>query len=895
MSQLTVSEIKQICAIAPEYNKIIPSMANTVSFLMSIFEKNNEKFKELLDLLIEFNAEIIVKFEADKITDTVRKNIFQKIYNQYKEKNISINYEKYNYSELGRFGNIPENIDFLLEELNNEKSDNIVNTAVELLGFMKCKHRKNEKKLKLLEIILSNEYSQNIRFRAINSLIDLELNYRNVVNEIVSKIILEDGEYVRAGIYYLLSESNCIDENIDVIIKGLDFTKWRNRSALLDEHHYLWLAIRKIKSPNSLIKIYDYLKKNIDIFDNYKISSEIDIFIEKSINLYNKNNGVLECILDLTIIFVKEHKTESLQKFVDFFVKTNTRIDFIKHLFDAKTNEFPSVFITKIVDEKCFDLLIEEFCKEKNYDYIVKQFMNNLKSENVMLFNKFYNEINKISENKFILPPERDYKAEQIKRRQKDFDILFDRDRFIAEVKLIYDTEKKEKLSKNDLMEISVRKSFYDHYYVNIVFDFLRYFSDESILFDDVFKDLNNNWNNISISQIYNFLFHNKDIDITITEIQKKYIENWCLNELPKINFKTAFKITDKSGYTFTNYSLYLCYFLRKFKFTYPPTKLIEMLLYDCIENSQFVGIQYLEDFFKSADIDMDEAILNNLKKSIKNYRVLLNHLDYCKRHNINDVVPYAKEYIIDPTKKYEIHRISFEILKQLNVENNYFEEALLKINNNFKWQIVEYLIEIKNEKCRAYLQNILNDDNDKEKYIAAKYLIELQDLKGLSYFVEYFKKKRKYKDDSVIRKSPLYKLNDVDALPYLIDLLELTYQKGFNDNDYHSLKSQVLNVCHNIAVISTDNYKKVKNSIEEVIKKIEPVNDEVRYLDRYLESLEKGYYSNIKGEGDIKQIINKVNTLIYGQTENCNMTINNNNNVGNQIIIQNMSGNINL
>jgi len=69
--------------------------------------------------------------------------------------------------------------------------------------------------------------------------------------------------------------------------------------------------------------------------------------------------------------------------------------------------------------------------------------------------------------------------------------------------------------------------------------------------------------------------------------------------------------------------------------------------------------------------------------------------------------------------------------------------------------------------------------------------------------------------------KSPISTLRVLEAVPFLIELLELTYQKDFVKDGFPSLYNIIVNALTTIALQSDQNYVEVKEAIESFITKI--------------------------------------------------------------------------
>ncbi|MGC9975444.1 MAG: hypothetical protein ABSC57_01815, partial [Syntrophales bacterium] len=202
-----------------------------------------------------------------------------------------------------------------------------------------------------------------------------------------------------------------------------------------------------------------------------------------------------------------------------------------------------------------------------------------------------------------------------------------------------------------------------------------------------------------------------------------------------------------------------------------------------------------------------------------------------------------------------------------LKIDSNLtdLEGALNDINDNFKWKVVEELIN-RNLNCVFnYLKALLQQGEEEDKITASEYLIKLQDVSALEYYVNWIKKQNKF-DRKIYDSSPLSVLTTENAIPYLIELLELTYQKSFKqpEDHFNRLDRLVLSAFKSISLESEGNYQKVKQSIENFIKKYINLYENVNWLYSFLDQLELQYFTNKSQKLTIDDVIKKLEMIRF-------------------------------
>jgi len=343
---------------------------------------------------------------------------------------------------------------------------------------------------------------------------------------------------------------------------------------------------------------------------------------------------------------------------------------------------------------------------------------------------------------------------------------------------------------------------------------------------------------------------------------QKEWIENWCYSNLDKVNFKMALITKSKQSSSSSYLAIFLWHFLRKFGLSYPKHVLLDLISYDWSEGGQYVGIEYLESLLSYSE--MSKRVLDNLDEGIQNEEVLKNHLDYCKRHNAIDVMPHALEEFKNADRGEGVRKIALDtVCKFSSTAQSDLENALMQIQDDFRWVVIEKLLETDSSVCHEYLLSLLQTADDEEKLRSAQKLIELQDMRGLKYFVDWVRMNKKAPEKTHYDKSPLSSLYTLEAVPYLTELLKISYQSDFITSDYDYFGHVVLDVLTAIALQSDENYQSVRKATESFINENISLLPNINFLSMFIEKLDQKYYVS-KSEGQsINDVIAKLKTAL--------------------------------
>jgi GTPase SAR1 family protein len=191
LSNLEFEKVVQFISFAPNYEKLIPSWVNTLAFLFSILNPKRELFEKLLQWILKHEKEVIVKFEADKVAEDLRVQIFRGIFNYYKTYDVWISSNKFSDRELARFGQSESNLYFLIEEIKSQDNTRTVHiNAIRLLGYFQIEDNglRTEIEALLLEQIDRNINDPNFIHTVIYSLKWAGFKESNTIEKLMEKV-----------------------------------------------------------------------------------------------------------------------------------------------------------------------------------------------------------------------------------------------------------------------------------------------------------------------------------------------------------------------------------------------------------------------------------------------------------------------------------------------------------------------------------------------------------------------------------------------------------------------------------------------------------------------------------------------------------------------------------
>lgn len=864
LSGQTLETMKNFVSFKPEYKKIIPSWINTLSFLPSISDD-----RELLDWILENEPEIAIKFEPDKIETADRIRIFKDVFNNYKEKRIWIDRDKFRYDELGRFGQLDEIIDFLLSEIETANHYTTLSNAIKILATMNLpytfKNRARDLLIKTARDKLDTETTEGVQKDALMALSDLKINSKEVVDQIVTELRYSESDWVRYGLYYFLHNSDYLNKYIDVFLEGIRYLRFdisaekisMSGSRLGNERFELKQGLKKAHSPDAIKKIMKYFMGNErDLHDVFMGDHDITFIAENASKAYLKDNTLLDDAINFSLFMLDNHLNNEAGQFIRFFDNTDTQLKAFQQVLN-KNSQHKEKFLADLANRQCLEHIVDQYEAGGVVDDDIWPLLQSLRWKNKELFLKFYNLINEKFDNKFTLPQERDYEKERKERSQRDFNLLFNKKGVIDEIKRIFEVEKQQAFTTKELFELRTNH-WPDLYHSDLAAQILRIIAgDEKVTFEKAVEAIDKwDWDWFCAGRIYEKLINNEEIHIT--KEQEDWVANWCQANLDKVDFKNAITKTDENSYSIRWNAIYIWYFFRRFDLEYPKYILLDMLSFD---HNRY-GIEYLAEHLDESE--MSSRILDNLEKGIIVDDVLKNHIDYCKRYRIKEGLDFALKEIVNPDReKYdEIRRVALETGCELSDSLIELEEILSDITDDFKWNVIDELIKSKSEYAHEFLLNLFQDAAGPDRFKAAEYLIKLQNLDALAYYVDWIEKEKSF-PQSLYNSSPIPSLQVLEAVPLLIKLLEISYQNDFEQADrFERLDSLVLNSITSIALQSDEHYYKIRESIDIFINKFKTEYRNVNWLYSFLDQLEQKYYVNKSEQISIDKVIDKMQEM---------------------------------
>ncbi|NOT74956.1 MAG: hypothetical protein HOP08_08500 [Cyclobacteriaceae bacterium] len=693
----------------------------------------------------------------------------------------------------------------------------------------------------------------------------------------VNSVALTDGEFidllnnykksttwVRYSIFRGIYNQDKQDKSLDFIfaeilqLVSIEYHE-NDGSRLSNEYTELKECLKRLKERNSILKLLEFIKTNYgSISGSIYFRDIIDDVLVRSGKDYPKDNQVFELIVS---IFTDEEiriSNEAMDHFLNYFKGTDNVYSAFVEIY--KRLDISSVFdlglLVKLANEESIEFFANEFRKGNVQRFVVENFQYLLGQDHALLkeFNLKINEIELIH-----LPTTKDFESERKELNKKTRNLLFDKGHFLAAVDKVFVDIGKNELSFDELWDAYDIQPNGTGNFPEIVYDTIRSreINGKSVR-ENLAMSLERNWDSFWAGKIVAYLKKNPASDFTDEQLAQ--IKQWCDHHAKTIDFTTAISFPDADRTTVKRVANKLSYLIRKLSLKHYPKQLyLDFLSFPKWDDNEMDIFDFVESILDTDDIT--ERVLVNLTAGIKYHVVLESHLDYCVKHRLNQSTPSLVQYLNNrdyPRKKV------LDSYMLLNGSLGPIEKLLPSLDDYFMYEVFQELINRKSLFIYSYLTNLFSSEKNKEaKLKIAEFLIQLQSLKAVQFYVKYIKQSKSVPGDSS-PSNPLFKLTNIFASYYVFVLYEMSTDSSISQGPFSRLSDLSIGALQSICLVGS-NFKWVKRIFRIYaaffligrslgIKKT-PIKV-IRELRHYFENIEQQYYVNKSVNVDLKEAL---------------------------------------
>ncbi|MFZ2898650.1 MAG: hypothetical protein WA004_08515 [Saprospiraceae bacterium] len=779
----SLKEIQKIVGVRPDYRRLQGSWINTLSFLFGIYEEKSRLKQELIDWLIKEDIDSLIMASSAKkgrFPSEVRSQILFAAFEKHKREDLSFWSSKYDFWELAEFGESPQTIRYLAKELRNATTPTVKNNALLLLKSMNGYSIPLETSAGLRQTLFSNIFAvesniPEIRHFALLALVKL---FNDLTKEeghkIVEKFFDSEEAYDRTSAYSVISKLGLQKEYMEQLIRrSLDLDDVRKDDIrLADEDWQLEECFRTL-DEEGIVSFFE--KYPVVVEDNWSLTIH-------SLNDILKKLATAE-LPEEAITRVFEAMKERFGYWLSF--PSGADRNLIRQFLE--NNDLTFRFFQFCLEFQDFKRLSVQYLNEQGIDYLASGFREGaferpwidhylqwVGQTQAELAERVVEKLNRCSTETFVVPaspPKLDLAKSEKDRLLTEKALYFDKKAFISSLEEIFTTCGKEKFNKGEAFKILMEKEGTDP----SVFD--RYPKSLIRLIDDnpqkskeeLIGRIEDDWQWISINYIRRYLMGNQqnlgesyDLDLMPEEL--KAIRTWCDNHQPKLNLK---KQITKGDIAFT-------WFVIHFGFKdYPEQVYLDMLNSDLQNHinsniTQFVfehnvlPLQTIKDHILKA---LDEG-------TAEGYRAY-NYLKFIEAQKIQEAIPLLPRYIEKRSERFDYRGEALRIYIELGGDTGYlhklFEELPPEQDGSREEILLRHFSQHPdNEFERILLGKLASPADLKDKFVYAHHLVQLSNMQGLRFFIDYIEKEKKSPfSDYFTHQS--FKFEKPEGIPFLL------------------------------------------------------------------------------------------------------------------------------
>lgn len=862
-----------------EYDKVLPTWFNTVAQLISILDTESNLLRELTDWLIKNDSEVLINVEREKLSVELRESIFTQIFEYYRNLKIWIDSNKFRDKDLAYFGQSEKCIKHILNIVIKTSEPRIVRlNALNVLGGFSFTETSDNTAIKnqLIEVLNEQIEDSNFVFTVINTIRKCGYTDKETVNRVFSIVQSKKARYIRAAMYKYLIEVIDFENYIEYFLEGFRILKSndaeRGETSLMDESWNLREGLKKFKSFNSLKLILEFCISENYIERDYDSEKVYKSIITNCIEIYETERRIFEQVLKLMHHFSRHWSNNEAKIVREFFIKTKS---------EQKAFEATLELIKTNDEHHSYYALLSSFINENNYSQVIEQNKNNNISNNFIqrLYWDIRNENNNLAEIykktvhnqtviKIELPKQIDWDEIRKKRAQVSFDLLFDVNAFKKEALRVFG--EKESLTWDELWDIKKTTSNPEELedkFVNSALEFVREFARDSKVANrnsvEHWFTRDNSVEHYFIEEKYQSIKNNDSLEIN--EKQTKVIKDWFEKYIEVIDFKTAVTKGDNKSFSINNYACYLTFFMKKFGFGCKESILLDMLsfAFGNLIGMETIQLEYIIESVSDIELVNTRVVDNIVTQKIAHFSIYEAHVEYALSNNLNKCYPIILQNLL-VTDDEEYH-------KKTVIDLFFKHEAGLKelkdICDNLQFNVKVHLFDklVQNDapfvvsKLEALCESDLDLD---ENRLVNNLLITTKQILGLERSIEWI---RIHKQNPFSQHGQgLSHFDDIKALPYLVELLELSYDSSItSEHSFDRLWSFVVNSLENLALSSKENYSIVIARMKTFIAENKDTLENVEFLNRPIETIKEKYYSNENIKYNLETALLKIDSLL--------------------------------
>ncbi|MBK8565931.1 MAG: hypothetical protein IPN76_21970 [Saprospiraceae bacterium] len=761
----SLEAIKKAIATKPGYQRLKWTWVNALSFLLGLWEEGNLMKSQLIDWLAKEDLAPLIKIislEKERMSPNDRERIFRAEFEKCKKEGLIVGSHHYRYWDMAAFGESPETVRYLMEELRAAKTPNVKGNILTLLSAIQPRFVFGETKVSLKALLLQNIYDlegntpENRHF-AMEALFQL---VGNLSEEEAVKMVetFFDAEHAleRSSAYRLIEIQNLQVQFMERLINRIDELDngWgRGTTRYVNEDIQIERCLENMNTENEIVIAIEKFPGTIK--NEYEDKQKpFNILLKKLDSTPVSKKGakrIFKAIKERLSYCLSHHPYEvDKEAILNFLNKYKLGFEYFKHCVD-KNPTWGKWLSLGFLDEKGIEYVVKKFSQggfDRNWVEDYQMWIGRDKKELLLLLNQRLNEVVDVP---FPMPEFKPLINHEQRRREKliaEKSLYFNLEKYTAIIADMFDYYGKEKFKKKEIYEAKSTKrrqdeyrDDYDRYPTQLIW---RIDDNPNKTKDELTEIIKKYWEWVSISSIQKFVQNHqqdieKDPNLGLNEEEIIYVKNWC-------DKHRRTKIDWNGQHTYAD--VVFVWFVTHFHFTHYPADTYLQMVGSGLQNHgvQANVLEFVEQYKPDISLQLRERVLDNIRSGKAQGYELHLHFDFVKKHQFTEAL-FDLHPLIEGTGGYSNEALRVYI--SLGGDNDYLLDLLKRVTPSpedyRESTLLDHFSAKQNKQFeKILLQKLATSTEPEHQLTYARYLVRQGNLVGLQFLADYIEREKK-------------------------------------------------------------------------------------------------------------------------------------------------------
>ena len=839
LARCPFNEVKTLVSAGYPELGICRNWNHVLSYLLFMGNEDIEAWLLEADFTLFFDSDI-TRIPAPK-----RSKILRKEWERLKKQHEWITGQRYRPEKLMQFGVNYLEIDMFLNEIRNPLDIVIQQNAILALSYCPnlfgCDDRVRDTLMELCQI--QQEY-EGVYERAILCMLELGLMDEKEFEKLMQIFQETEVSEVRYALYRCIRVLGKADKYIWFLTDGLKYV-CRNEGRLGNESSELHYALMCVEEPSAALKVIKELADNKRYFHIFQIDKVVEHiftgFTEKEVRFTDDKWSTLVEFYEI----VSSNGLHNLENMVsNYFSDAGEKIKLCQYeLKNVEEGSCSWMIIRQLLDHAVSKWVLDQYKNGKLNQTQVRLCIDFMDSQNAV-----FNELTALYYEKTDIQIQTrqriDYDGLRRQGDAKYLNAITCKRKYLSLIEELIGLYGKERLTRKDMEEglIEWERNRYD--LEQVKFDYFR--SDNTETIQEWRNSVEQQWKEYESRLVINWLYKYKgkkeDIPDEIEDAAKAYFDR----NIEIINFSQMIRwLTDEEYEILDGRGQRMLYFAWLFDFPMEKGKAEGILTATYFLDEEQIRSLLERHFTKE---ELKKIVLCNMNHGGLKGDDLCLHLRYCKEFEICECADAIRKIAVDDTRSEWVRERAIKYFYKVIGPEAVCQVILPNLDGRMFMDTVSKIVENRPEGLEDLLWNYAQRD-DKDKNFCYRYLIQLQDNRGLKAYRETLEKKRRteknYIESELLRS--IGNIRKEELWEELFKLVELWCQPDFEDMEYGGLRNALGIALFGIAGSGGDGYERVKALLEKRIGEDTITFSKRLQLEYWLEEAKESYRQSVQ------------------------------------------------